>query len=198
MSVWWNTAIFGVIVGGLIVTATQMVLHILANRTASSSHEAVLRGASRALRDDLRAIEARMAIAIRDGEWWGDEDSVPPLHTPEDVRHIAAAVTDPKCWGHVAIARRTALRIEAHRKAGREFLPLRLAKEFWTLEKGREILALDIEGLTLDEIEWAKEVRKVYPRPEWSAHQPHGVRRPHRRRARRRPRTAALESGDDS
>lgn len=196
MNDWWDTAIFGVIVGGVIVTATQLLLHVLANRTASSKHQVVLRGASRALRDDLRAVEARVAIAIRDGnQWWGDEDSVPPLHTSEDIRHIAAAITDPKCWGAVAIARRTALRIEARRKAGRVFNPERLAEEFWTLEKGREILAQDIESLTLDEIEWAKEVQKVYPRPERKSHRPHSARRMRLSRDGKRPVTVTPESG---
>ena len=145
------------------MTGTQLLLHVLANRTASSKHQAILHGASRALRDDLRAIEARVAIAIRDGQWWGDEDSVAPLHTAEDVRQIAAAIKNPKQWGHVAIARRTALRIEARRKAGVNFNPDRLGREFWTLEKGRVILAQDVEGFTIERIEWAAGVEKSYP-----------------------------------
>jgi hypothetical protein len=176
MNEWWNTAIFGVITGGLIVTMTQLVLHVLSNRDASGKHQAVLRGASRALRDDLRAIEARIAIAIRDDCWWGDEDSVPPLHTADDIRHIAAAISDPTRWGHVAIARRTVLRLEARRKSGYQFNPDRLGKEFWTMEKAREILAQDIEGFPLKRIEWAKGVEAVYPEPKAGTSTPLGER----------------------
>ena len=106
-----------------------------------------------------------MAIAIRDGHWWGNEDSVPPLHTGDDVRRIASAITDPSRWGSIAIGRRTVLRVEARRAAGKPFDPDSLGREFWIIERARAMLAKDIEGFVLDRIEWAKTVEIVYPEP---------------------------------
>lgn len=163
MSQWWNSALVGVIIGGLIVTITQFVIHWLAARGKSQERWFVLRGSSRVLRDDMRAVEARIAIALPDGKWWSDEELAPPLHRSSDVRALSAAISNPLRWGKIATSRRVLIRIEARRAAGREFDARWLAASFWQLEEARVISARDIERFSLKRIEWAPRLKEMFP-----------------------------------
>lgn len=156
---WWTLA--GVILGGLIATVTQLILHRYAVAAAERDKSESQRAASRMLRDDMRSTEARIYFALKDKVWWRDEDIAPLLHTGEDLRAVAAHIRNPVRWGDVATARRTMLRIDNRRRAGRPLDRAWLIRSFQDLEAARTILARDVEGFTLKPIQWAADVDKM-------------------------------------